>query len=139
MISQRLTVALDFENDPARAQDLCHAAGRNRYLFALLWPTMRAGKFDECAGVCGKVEIAQKCLDVRCHEVLRDTRCLIPRFDGVNLSKEWKDALWDKFVTAAPRTVTRQTICMANLPSGSIQFAGPPRNRNTPPFTADAL
>jgi transposase len=25
--------------------------------------------------------------------------CLIPGFDGVILSKEWKDALWDKFVT----------------------------------------
>ena len=35
-------------------------------------------------------------------------RCLIPRFDGVILSKEWKDALWDKFVTVAPRTSTRQ-------------------------------
>ena len=30
-------------------------------------------------------------------------RCLIPRFDGVILSKEWKDALWDKFVTEAPQ------------------------------------
>ena len=25
-------------------------------------------------------------------------RCLIPRFDGVILSLEWKEALWDKFV-----------------------------------------
>ncbi|MBN7787514.1 hypothetical protein JYP51_21510, partial [Ponticoccus gilvus] len=33
-------------------------------------------------------------------------RCLIPRFDGVILSKEWKEALWDKFVTAAPRPRT---------------------------------
>ena len=30
-------------------------------------------------------------------------RCLIPRFDGAILSKEWKEALWDKFVTGAPR------------------------------------
>lgn len=30
-------------------------------------------------------------------------RCLIPGFDGVILSKEWKDTLWDKFVTEAPR------------------------------------
>ncbi|MFV0409164.1 MAG: hypothetical protein ACK5LJ_05545, partial [Paracoccus sp. (in: a-proteobacteria)] len=32
--------------------------------------------------------------------------CLIPRFDGAILSLEWKDALWDKFVTAAPRPRT---------------------------------
>jgi hypothetical protein len=31
---------------------------------------------------------------------------LIPRFDGAILSKEWKEAQWDKFVTAAPRTRT---------------------------------
>uniref|UniRef100_UPI0020A6D086 hypothetical protein n=1 Tax=Mangrovicoccus sp. HB161399 TaxID=2720392 RepID=UPI0020A6D086 len=34
--------------------------------------------------------------------------CLIPRFDGVILSKEWKDALWDKFVTEAPRSSDRK-------------------------------
>ncbi|RRH67456.1 hypothetical protein EG244_20120 [Falsigemmobacter faecalis] len=33
-------------------------------------------------------------------------RCLIPRFDGVILSREWKDALWDKFVMEAPRPRT---------------------------------
>ncbi|WP_164989275.1 site-specific DNA-methyltransferase, partial [Roseovarius sp. A46] len=33
-------------------------------------------------------------------------RCSIPRFDGVILSQEWKEALWDKFVTAAPRPRT---------------------------------
>ena len=33
-------------------------------------------------------------------------RCLIPRFDGVILSHEWKEALWDKFVMAAPRPRT---------------------------------
>ena len=32
--------------------------------------------------------------------------CLIPRFDGAILSKEWKEALLDKFVTAAPRPRT---------------------------------
>ena len=32
--------------------------------------------------------------------------CLIPRFDGVILSLEWKEALWDKFVMAAPRPRT---------------------------------
>lgn len=25
--------------------------------------------------------------------------CLIPWFDGAILSQEWKEALWDKFVT----------------------------------------
>jgi hypothetical protein len=32
--------------------------------------------------------------------------CLIPWFDGVILSQEWKEALWDKFVTGAPRPRT---------------------------------
>jgi len=32
--------------------------------------------------------------------------CLIPGFDGVILSLEWKEALWDKFVMAAPRPRT---------------------------------
>ena len=31
---------------------------------------------------------------------------------------EWKEAPWDKFVTGAPRTVTRQAISIANLPRG---------------------
>ena len=29
--------------------------------------------------------------------------CLIRWFDGVILSQEWKEALWDKFVMGAPR------------------------------------
>ena len=33
-------------------------------------------------------------------------RCLIPRFDGAILSLEWKEAVWDKFVTGAPRPRT---------------------------------
>ena len=32
--------------------------------------------------------------------------CLIPWFDGAILSKEWKEAAWDKFVTGAPRLRT---------------------------------
>lgn len=31
------------------------------------------------------------------------TRCLIPRFDGAILLLEWKEALWGKYVTGAPR------------------------------------
>jgi hypothetical protein len=37
---------------------------------------------------------------------IRSRRCLIRRFDGVILSKEWEDALWDKFVTEAARQRT---------------------------------
>lgn len=32
------------------------------------------------------------------------SRCLVPRFDGAILSKEWTEALWDKFVTEATRS-----------------------------------
>ena len=32
--------------------------------------------------------------------------CLIPRFDGAILSPEWKEALWARFVTGAPRQRT---------------------------------
>jgi 1-aminocyclopropane-1-carboxylate deaminase/D-cysteine desulfhydrase-like pyridoxal-dependent ACC family enzyme len=39
-------------------------------------------------------------------EIEQATRCLIPRFDGAILSQEWKEALWDRFVTAAPRPRT---------------------------------
>jgi transposase len=33
-------------------------------------------------------------------------RCLIPRFDGAILSLEWKEAIWDRYVTGAPRPRT---------------------------------
>ena len=35
--------------------------------------------------------------------------CLIPGFDGATLSAEWKDALWDRFYTAAPQRL-RQSV-----------------------------
>ena len=35
-----------------------------------------------------------------------EEKCMIPRFDGVIFSLEWKEALWDKFVIAAPRPRT---------------------------------
>jgi putative transposase len=44
--------------------------------------------------------------------VTRYAGCLIPWFDGAICSFEWKEALWDKFVTGAPRTVTRQAIAL---------------------------
>jgi hypothetical protein len=31
---------------------------------------------------------------------------LIPRFDGAILCREWKEALWDRFVTGVPRPRT---------------------------------
>ncbi|WP_297767464.1 hypothetical protein, partial [uncultured Roseovarius sp.] len=37
---------------------------------------------------------------------IRHIRCLIPWFDGAILSQEWKEALWAKFVTGAPRPRT---------------------------------
>jgi hypothetical protein len=36
--------------------------------------------------------------------------CLTPWFDGVILLTEWKDALWDKFVTEAPRPRTPSEV-----------------------------
>ncbi len=48
-------------------------------------------------------------------------RCLIPRFDGVILSQEWKEALWDKFVTGA------QAVACILVP-GAIALT---RNRST--------
>lgn len=48
--------------------------------------------------------------------LLRRARCLIPAFDGAVFSQGWKDALWDRFCTGAPRcsaairmTVERQS------------------------------
>jgi hypothetical protein len=42
------------------------------------------------------------------------TRCLIPSFDGAFLSHDSKDALWDKFYTAAPPR-RRQSVEHATL------------------------
>ena len=36
----------------------------------------------------------------------RGISCLIPWFDGAILSQDWKEALWDRFVTGAPRPRT---------------------------------
>ena len=38
---------------------------------------------------------------------LLKARCLVPTFDGVILSPEWREALWDRFYTAAPRRLRR--------------------------------
>ena len=34
------------------------------------------------------------------------SNCLVPGFDGVILSLEWKEAIWARFVTGAPRPRT---------------------------------
>ena len=34
--------------------------------------------------------------------VTNDLGCLVPAFDGVMFSPQWKDALWDRFCTGAP-------------------------------------
>jgi hypothetical protein len=41
--------------------------------------------------------------------VVRQPSCFAPGFDGASLSKDSKDALWDKFFTGAPR---RQSGCV---------------------------
>ena len=38
-----------------------------------------------------------------------DSACLIPGFDGAVFSREWKEALWAKFSTAAPQR-RRQSV-----------------------------
>ena len=37
---------------------------------------------------------------------LEQPRCLIPRLDSAILSLEWKETVWDRFVTEAPRPRT---------------------------------
>ena len=48
-------------------------------------------------------------------------RCLIPLFDGAILSQEWKDVLWDKFVTQAPRSSQRGAIGSSPLARARCQ------------------
>ncbi|MFW1667356.1 hypothetical protein ACG9WT_17215, partial [Acinetobacter ursingii] len=35
--------------------------------------------------------------------IKRHPRCLVPDFNGAIFSDKWKEALWDKFYTAAPQ------------------------------------
>ena len=48
-------------------------------------------------------------------------RFLITRFDGVIHSQEWKEALWDRFVTAAlrPRTPSELNTAIASFALGT--------------------
>jgi hypothetical protein len=40
---------------------------------------------------------------------------MIPWFHGAILSREWKEALWNRFATQAPRPVTRQLIASQSM------------------------
>jgi hypothetical protein len=64
-------------------------------------------------GNIGRFGAVKDFCDLTCCQARRQTppmlpRCLIPRFDGALFSGEWKDALWDRFFTAAPQ---RQRQC----------------------------
>ena len=54
-------------------------------------------------------------------------RCLIPRFDGAILSQKWKEALWDKFVTGAPRPRTPSERQYSDPPPGRVMRSMIPR------------
>jgi hypothetical protein len=45
---------------------------------------------------------------------IREAICLIPGFDGAVFSREWKDALWAKFCTAAPAR-RRQSVARSSI------------------------
>ncbi|BCI65795.1 hypothetical protein AAJCM20276_04190 [Acetobacter aceti] len=72
------------------------------YILTLLfvkYVSDRAGQPDAL------IEVPKGCSfdDIR---KLRGTRCLVPGFDGVIFSREWKEALWDRYVMGAPRPRT---------------------------------
>jgi len=58
------------------------------------------------------------------------SRCLIPDFDGASSAQAWKDALWDRFCTAAParqrQSVERYNIVkpVLSLSKGEPEDAG---------------
>jgi hypothetical protein len=58
-----------------------------------------------------------------------DVRCLIPRFDGAIRSQEWKEALWDKFVTGAPRP---RTLSELQYSDRKLLLAAEPRTGHQP-------
>ncbi|KAA0909995.1 hypothetical protein FLO80_18620 [Aquicoccus porphyridii] len=57
----------------------------------------------------------------------RRPRCLIPRFDGAILSQAWKEALWDKFVTGAPRPRTPSELQYSDSLPGRVMRSMIPR------------
>jgi SRSO17 transposase len=52
--------------------------------------------------------------------------CLVPAFDGAILSSGWKEALWDKFFTAAHSALagkwTRGLLIRRNIADGDLAF-----------------
>ena len=43
---------------------------------------------------------------LKAHRTASSLRCLIPQFDGSILSLAWKEAIWARYVTGAPRPRT---------------------------------
>ena len=53
-------------------------------------------------------------LEKAVNDPLQQARCLVPAFDGVIFSHQWKDALWDRFYTGAPAR-QRQSVEQYNI------------------------
>jgi len=68
--------------------------------------TVMASRLEKKAGA-PQSSIKKRLRNNRLKRFVR-TRCLVPAFDGAIFSLEWKEALWDKFYTAAPRRLSLQ-------------------------------
>ncbi|WP_207209918.1 hypothetical protein, partial [Tropicimonas sp. IMCC6043] len=73
-----------------------HQANKAQFKKSAIFPEMRSP-----LGVCKVFRIK-----LGSYAQNPKPRCLIPRFDGAIHSLEWKEALWDRYVTAAPRPRT---------------------------------
>jgi hypothetical protein len=62
-----------------------------------------AGLLDDVRARCPAFAEAFGAHFLRLIEQHKDIRCLIPGFDGAISSSEWKDALWARYCTEAPR------------------------------------
>jgi hypothetical protein len=92
---------------------------------------------------------------LKAHRMASSLQCLIPRFDGAILSQEWREVLWDKLVTGAPRSSQRGAtsssplararrqstntsipwlviVCLQTLKRASFALAVEPRTRHQP-------
>ncbi len=70
-----------------------------------LWIDMRSSMFSAVIGVSMSEHLRTGA--IREYEILVRHACLIPGFDGALFSREWKEALWVRFTTAAPRRLRR--------------------------------
>ncbi len=59
---------------------------------------------------------------------MRHPRCLIRRFDGAILSQQWKETLWDKFVTGAPRQRSPSELQYSDPLAGRVLRSNVPRS-----------